>query len=147
MKARILFPAALLLIMIGLIITTLGYPAKARLFPLLVALPVTVLLVIDLLREFLSHGKGVSGSGKQRIPSPGMFVRYRGVAAWLAAFALIIYLLGFLAGASLYLLFYLKLHGEKWLTTLIYVLVLIILVYGVFELIFGIPMYKGIFFE
>ncbi len=146
MKVKILLPAVFLLIILSLIITTWGYPEKARLFPLLVAFPVALFLAIDIFREMLAKAKVSSGAEDQLFPA-GTLVKHLEAAAWLLTFACIIYVGGLLAGASLFLLLYLKKHGEKWLTTLIYVIAIIVLLYGVFERVFGIPLYRGILFE
>jgi uncharacterized membrane protein len=147
MKTRMIFPSAALVIVTILIIVTLRYPYKAKLFPLLVAFPVAVLLVVNIVTEALGRSKlEVESENKTDSPKDTLF-KYLAVAAWMIAFALLIYFSGYLVGVPVFLFLYLKLHGEKWPAAIIYVLIVTVFVYGVFELLFNIQLYKGVFIE
>ena len=147
MKTRMIFPSAALAIVIILIIVTLGYPYKAKLFPLLIAIPVAALLVVNIVKEAFGRSKlEVESEEKTDSPKDTLF-KYLAVAAWMLGFALLIYFSGYLVGVPIFLFLYLKLHGEKWPAAIIYVLVVTVFVYGIFELLFDIQLYKGVFVE
>jgi len=147
MKTRMIFPSAALVIVIILIIATLGYPYKAKLFPLLIAFPAAALLVVNIVKEALGKYKlETESEDKTDSPKDTLF-KYLAVTAWMATFALLIYFSGFLVGVPIFLFLYLKLHGEKWPAAIIYVLVVTVFVYGVFELAFDIQLYRGVFIE
>ena len=147
MKLRIIFPVIALAIVIILIIATIGYPYKARLFPLLIAIPLAALLVIDFLKEAYVKLKQESDSIGRKNISKDAIIKGIEVSAWIVGFSLIVYLLGFLIGVPLFLLFYFKLHGEKWLTSIIYCSVVTISMWGIFIVIFEMHLYNGIFME
>jgi hypothetical protein len=58
-----------------------------------------------------------------------------------------IYLLGYLAGCSLFSVLYLKVHGEKWGMSIGFSLGVIALVYGGFEIALKTPLYRGLLFQ
>jgi len=144
---RTVFPSVILAIAIILIIVTIGYPYKAKLFPLLIAFSVAALLVAQIVKEASTKSEQETDAEDKKVGLKDTLAKYLTVPAWIIAFALSIYVLGYLVGIPLFFLIYLKLHGEKWLTTVICVLAVIVLVYGVFEVAFDIQLYKGILGE
>ena len=149
MKVGLIFPSVILLILIFLIILCLGYPPYVRLSPLLIMSLAAVLLAIQILKELRAVIKqqGIPGdSGEKKITTRDTPAKGLRVVAWMIAIVVFVYLLGFLVGIPLFALLYLKLNGEKWLTTVIYVLLVIALVYGGFEVGLEVYLYKGLLF-
>jgi len=147
MKLRIIFPSVVLAFLIIIIILSLGYSYEAKLFPLLICVPVAVLLVGQILREVRAKVKEEAVPGEKKIATKGALAKALAPPAWIAGLLLSLYLLGYLVGTPLFTLLYLKLHGEKWLLTVIVVLAIIAVVYGGFTLGLKIPLYKGLLFS
>jgi len=144
---RIIFPSAVLAILITLIIISLGYRYTARLFPLLVMSPVVALLVVQIFMEFRTKAKQEMVCKEDKPAGEVTLGKYLRSQAWVAALLLLIYLLGFVVGPSLFVLIYLRVHGMKWLTTMICAVTVIVIVYGAFGSLFEVYLYKGLLFS
>lgn len=143
----IIFPLILLLVLTTMIIISLEYQFIARLFPLLVMLPVGALLVAQIFLEFRAKAKQKTAPEERGRAPQASLGDYLKSQVWIIALLLAIYLLGFVAGPALFLLTYLKLHGVKWFTTTICIAVVIALVYVGFGLLFEVYLYQGLLFS
>jgi hypothetical protein len=143
----IIFPLVLLSILMTMIIISLGYQYTAKLFPLLVMLPVTALLAAQIFISIRAGKKQKAAPEGDKRADQASLGDYLKSQVWVVALLLAIYLLGFVAGPALFLLIYLKTHGVKWLTTTICVSAIIAIVYGAFGLIFEVYLYPGLLFS
>ncbi len=148
MTIEILFSSVVLVILTVMTVATMGYPPKARLFPLILLVITEGLVVIHLIKEIWGKTKHQAdaveeGKGEEKID----WALYLRAPAWIAGFMLAIYFLGYLIGASLFSFLYLKVHGEKWVTTIGFTLGVLALIYGGFEIALKTPLYGGLLFR
>ena len=74
-------------------------------------------------------------------------LRYLSVVAWMAGLLVMIYLIGHLVSVPLFVLLYLKLHGERWLLTISVSLGALAVVYLGFIIALGRPLHEGLLFR
>lgn len=110
MKLRVIFPAVILMVVLALIVQTLGFSFKSKVFPLTMAVPLAVLVAVQLVRETRSD---------EVIKDKFTGRQYLMVGLWIGAFLLSFYLFGFLVGMPLFNLVYVRLHRFSWLKTAI----------------------------
>ena len=150
MSGPILIPLILVLLMAGAIAIASGYPYfQAKLSVIASALVVLVLSLLQLARE-LRLKKGIRSPLEEEVASAGAGVLtgvYVLEAAWMAGFALTIYLLGFIVAIPLYLCAYMKLHGTKWPVAIITGVLMAAFSYGIFVLALEMKLHPGVFFE
>ena len=143
----IIFPILLLSMLATMIVISLGYHYTAKLFPLLVMLPVAALLVAQIFIAIRDRKKQKTVAKEGKPPGEVTFAKFLQSQAWIVALLLLIYLLGFIVGPSLFVLIYLKTHGVKWITTIICIALVISVVYGAFGLFFEVYLYEGLLFS
>jgi len=130
----------------------LDYPYRARFFPLIVISLCGLLVAAELLQALaavLGSKLGESGAAPGRAAPPaGDQQRWRFFFAtlWIGIFALLLWLLGFIVGLPLFLMAYVKMHGEKWRWALILPAVMFVIVYVGFGLLLKSPLYEGFLF-
>ena len=152
MRGSTFFIGVILAILVALLAISATYVWDARLFPLLIGIPTSVLIVAQIMREVFAKGKSEKNAQggeaiKKRVSWKATIrnVRpYLFAVAWVGGFILMIYLLGYLIAVPLFLLLYLKLHGEKWLTTIGISAVLMAVMYFGFVLFLQVPFYEGV---
>ncbi len=124
-KQKALFCAVLIAVAAFAIYSALGWKFKTALFPLTVSIPLAVLATVQLL--FVMFGKEESAEGAAMdidfaIDVPPQVARRRvlNTFAWIAAFILLVYLLGFPPTVPLFIFSYLKFQsGVSWLNAVI----------------------------
>ena len=147
MTIEIIFSSVVIVILTVMTVATMGYPPKARLFPLILLVITEGLVVIHLIKEIWGKTKHQTASAEEEKTAEKIdWAMYLRAPAWITGFMLSIYLLGYLVGASLFSFFYLKVHGEKWLTTIGFSLGVLALIYGGFEIALKTPLYGGLLF-
>ena len=146
-KPEAYFLIFILLVSLALIIRSIAFPyLESKLLPLIVGGIVFVLTAVALIMELRAKEK----PKRVREPWEGEELelrQYGWTGAWLGGYALAIYLLGFVIATPAFVLSYLKLHGTGWLKTIIITVVTTAFVYGVFELILRITLYRGLLFS
>lgn len=147
MRLEIIFCSAALSILIILVFVSFGYSTIARLLPLIVIIPTAILLGIQVIREVSKKARQKVLPEEKEMADKGIPHRYLRAPIWIGSLVISIYLLGYLVGTALFSFLYLKLHGAKWLTTISYVLGVIALIYGCFELALKMPLYEGVVFR
>lgn len=122
---------------------TLEYQS-IKVLPIIVGSIVFILAAITLIRDLWAKEKpkGAVEQGEKETE----LRRYWPTAAWIASFALAIYLLGFLIAIPLFILSYLKLQGRGWLRGIIIAGITTSLVYLAFELALQVKLYRGLLF-
>lgn len=149
MSAPILIPLVLALLMAGAIAVASGYPyLQAKLSVIASALVVLVLSLVQLVRELrLKKGKRDASEAEAARPDiDASTSQYALEAAWMAGFALTIYLLGFIIAIPIYICAYMKLHGTKWPVAIITGVLMAAFSYGIFVLALEMKLYPGVFF-
>lgn len=146
-KPEAYFLIFILLVSLALIIRSIAFPyLESKLLPLIIGGIVFVLTAVALIMELQAKEK----PKRVREPWEGEELelrQYGWTGAWLGVYALAIYLLGFIIATPAFVLSYLKLNGTGWLKTIIITVVTTAFVYGVFELILRITLYRGLLFS
>lgn len=147
MKLDIIFSSVVLAILIVMMVVSTGYPPKARLFPLILIIFTAGLVGIHLIKLIWGKTKKEELSEVEKPAARVSWTSYFRAPVWIGGFLLAIYLLGYLVGAALFSLLYLKVHGEKWGMAIGFSLGVIALVYGGFEIALKTPLYGGLLFQ
>ncbi len=147
MKLDIIFSTIVLIILIVMTVVSIGYPPKARLFPLILIAITEAMVAIHIINEIRGrikkHQASEAGQGAEKVP----LSRYFRAPVWIGCFMIALYLFGHLVGVALFSFLYLKVHGEKWLTTIGFSLGVMALIYGGFEIALQTQLYEGILFR
>ena len=153
MKIKDIFFLLALLFVLGIVfILSVGYPHSARLFPLIVISLCGIIILEELLKAiitrpatglFESYGKKKKEMPKTEKKKPLNSIV---VMAWMAGFALELWLLGFVIGLPLFIFAYVKTYDEGWRWAIILPAIMFLIVYGGFNLVLKIPLYEGFLF-
>jgi len=146
----------LCLIGIGLvvIITSLKWPFKTALFPIVIGTPVFLMAIADLLLNLFGREKMVekqaavdfklSEDVDQTLATHRTLLAF----AWIIGFFLMILFFGFHLAVPLYVLFYLKIQGrERWRISLPLMLSAWVFFYGLFVWLLDTPFQEGWIFK
>ena len=147
MKLDIIFSTIVLIILMIMTVVSMGYPPKARLFPLILIAITEALAAIHIINEIRGRTKKqqVSEAGQRAEKVP--VSKYFRAPVWIGCFMISLYLFGHLVGVALFSFLYLKVHGEKWVTTIGFSLGVMALIYGGFEMALQTPLYEGLLFR
>lgn len=63
---------------------------------------------------------------------------------WIVSFFVAIWLLGFIISVPLFVIFYMKSHGARWRSAILYGCVTLVAVYGIFEWALEVKLYRGL---
>ncbi len=132
--------ATLLTVFAVMTITAFGYPAAARLVPLVIGLPALVLAAYQLSSSIFTSGSGVVAATEGR-------QRRRELAAlgWLVAFAVMIALGGFSVGGTIAVVMAQRLWlRESWRTALVGGGLAFLLLYAGMEREMGFALFDGL---
>ena len=159
---RTLFTLAVFALVLVFLVLSLDYQPRARLVPLIIAVPTLLLTLLQLLIDmvpavsrrfsFLQEydlfgfdtGRAAEPSEKTG-PSPNVYRRELNFASWLLLLMALIYFLGYLVAIPLFLILFLRLRSsESWLMTLSITAVTWAFVYVVFIVIMGAPLHQGV---
>lgn len=120
----------------------LSWPLKAKLFPLVIGIPLVFLALAELwlsLRTTLAPAEAEDG-----VPRALALRRTLAAAGWIGGFFAAIVLLGFPLAVPAFVLLYLRLQGsESWLFSAIFSLVVWALFYGLFDRLLHLPFPPG----
>lgn len=137
----LIFTVILFLISVLLLIATMSYPPKARLFPLITLSVAIVLLIVQIVREVLAL-KGVESSEKEPIESFNR--KHWSIGIWLFGTVVMLWVIGFM-GTVIFLPFlYLRFQRESWLLSISLSLGCGIFFYGVFGWGLHMSLYPGV---
>ena len=138
---------AVMLVVIGMSLQ-FDYFAS-RLLPILVAGIVFIIAGTQLVKEIVTKTDIIkTGDGDDISLEEDTKVDRRSllrVAAWITGFTAAIYLVGFIISIPLFVLFYMKKHGARWLTSAITAVVFTMIIYAVFEIALGVNLHPGLF--
>ena len=150
-KSQLAFIIIFLCILGVLFYITLDYPKRARNLPLLVISFAMIILVKELIKE-LSRGRiqvsttTVNITAGHEIESEKP-LKYLIILGWLIGLVLLIWLFGFLIAFPLFIFFYIKLNGEKWIWAFVVSISFLLVVYVGFGILLEIPLYEGLLFQ
>lgn len=138
MSSRVLTAGVMVMIFVTMTVLAFGFPPAARLMPLLAGVPGSVLALICLGREIrLALEEVAPGTVEARRVE-------RAMLAWTFAFFLGILAAGFLAAVPVLVVAYMRLGAkERWITALVSATATWAVLYGLFEVAFGIPLFEG----
>jgi len=139
LSSGVLTAGAMALIFLTMTVLAFGFPPGARLMPLLAGIPGSALALVSLVRELrhAAHAAAPDATAAERAE--------RLMLAWSFAFFAGILAAGFLVAVPVLVVAYLRLGaGERWMTALIGAAASWLVLYGLFELAFGIPLFAGL---
>lgn len=145
-----------LILLIGLaaaFVTTLGYPSRARLFPIIVISFCGVFVLWALVKMFIARHKASSldeymqKNEETLKPDEGYRRQFFFAFAWIGAFILLLWLLGFVVGLPIFVFAYIKTYEESWRLAIISTIIMFLIVYVVFAVLLKIPLYEGLLFQ
>jgi len=159
---RTLFTLGVFVVVLGFLILALDYQPRARLVPLIIAVPTLLLTLFQFLidaipavgRRFsffqeydlfgIDAGRAAEPSEETRPPG-NVFRRELSFASWLLLLVALIYFIGYLAAIPLFMILFMRLRSsERWLITLSITAVTWAFVYFVFIVIMGAPLHEGV---
>jgi hypothetical protein len=150
LKGRVFFCIFLMFIAAYAIYSALYWPFKAALFPLAVSIPLLVLSAVQLLQVI--YGKGETNGGaavdlefSSDVPPDVDRRRVMTMFAWIIAFIICVYLIGFPLTVPLFIFCYLKFQSEvTWLPTIAATAITWIIFYGLFQWLVHIQFEPGV---
>jgi hypothetical protein len=147
-RGSLIFAVILLFIAVGLAIATMAYPLRSKLFPLIALGTASILLIVQIYREF-NAGKEKEPPGEKRERASSS--KQLAIWAWLVATLIMLWIFGFMGTVVLLPFLYLRSHKESWLVSIILPLGCGVFFYTLFGLALSMPLYPGIvlsrFFE
>lgn len=133
------------------IVSALAWPLKAKLFPLVISIPLLCLALAEVLWVLLGSAPGAAAADFKLSEEHAPEVTRRRTAitvAWIGGFFVLILLLGFLIAVPLLVFAYLKLQGkETWLFSVTFTLALWAVFYGLFDQLLHLAFPAGLLFE
>lgn len=151
-RKDVLFLIALLAVLVTGFSITLGYPPRARLFPLIVIGLCGVFVLAELLRAYNASRKSGSATREDQQDEESLKMnkqhqlQFAATTAWIGGFALTIWLFGFVIGLPLFVLAYVKTYEEGWRWAIILPVIMFLIVYVGFALLLQSPLYEGLLF-
>lgn len=141
------FLVVIMAVMIAVIIASLGMEsAKSKMLPIIIGSIVFILAAIALCGEIFAKDKsGAIGTGTKEADL--VWRSYLMPGAWTLCFFFGIYLFGFIVTIPLFVLSYMKTQGTGWPMSIIFSVITIIFIYGIFEFGLKVNLYPGVIFK
>ena len=140
LEGRILVSAIMLVAFATAVGLAFTYAPEARFLPLVIGIPGLLFSVIQLIKELRERPEPVVTSEEQR--------REGRMFAWFIAFVGGLVLFGFpYAGPALVAAYLYFSGGERWYVALAAAVFAWAVLYGVFELFLGLPLFEGLVFQ
>ena len=150
LSVPVVFTLAIFLLVLGGVVTARGWPAQARLFPLVVGVSAVAMcaaqLLLDLFRIPVEGGARIMDLEAER-GVPGRLVARRAadIFGWIAGLLASIWVMGFLLSVPLFMWLYLALRARaRWWLCLGYTALALAVLLGVFHYTLHIPWPEGI---
>jgi hypothetical protein len=133
------------------IYSALDWPLKAKLFPLVIGIPLFCLAAAEAIWSVSGKADAAEGSDfklSEREPRDVVVRRTLLAAGWTIGFFFAIVLLGFLIAVPLLVFAYIRLQGrESWLFTIVFTAAVWGCFYGLFDMLLHLPFPPGIIFS
>lgn len=129
--------------------SALAWPLKAKLFPLVIGIPLFCLALAEVLWIVLAKKKTDAAESRLSADQPNDIALRRTLlaAGWAVGFFVAIVLLGFQVAVPALVLAYIRLQGkESWLFTIAFTAGVWAFFYGLFDLLLHLPFPPGILF-
>jgi hypothetical protein len=139
-EKNLLFCLIVLICMAAAFVVTLGYPSDARFFPIIVISLCGIVTLWELVKTYRQKDE------KTPEPEKGYRRQFIFAAAWVVAFVLIIWLLGFSIGLTLITFAYVKTYEKGWRWAIILPIITFLMAYVGFEILLQTPLYEGLLF-
>jgi hypothetical protein len=139
-----IFAFFLLLVVILFLIPTLGYTFKAKVFPLIALLAASILLVIQISREFLPKPKEKKTAQEEE--AEGFGRKHLAMGAWMVGTPLMVWILGFMGTVIMLPFLYLRFQREGWRVTVLVTVGCGISFYFFFGIALNMPLYPGLIY-
>ncbi len=147
-KASSYFLIFLLVVVAVVLVASLGIQYyESKLLPLLVGGITFVLLAVELCRELRDKGEEAKMKKEEEAEDKELSRRTAMAIAWVLGATLSVYLLGFIAAITLFILAYLKTQGRSWQVSLAVAVITSALIYGIFQFTLGFELYEGIIYN
>ena len=129
------------------VISAMEWPWKAKLFPLVIGIPVFLLAAAEVLWVLFGTAPKDQAMDFQlstHVPAGETVKRTLVAAAWIVGFFALIVLLGFPIAVALFVFLYLKLQGrEGWVLCSVFTLAVWAAFYGLFDVLLHLPFPEG----
>ncbi len=142
--------SCLIVVAAGVAITSLKWPFKTALFPLVISLCVLILAVSELLLNLFGKEKidkkmvQVDFKLSEDVEEEVAFRRTLGAFAWIVGFFVLILLLGFSIAVALFVFVYVKFQGkERWALSILMAGSSWFFFWGLFIWLLDTPLYDG----
>jgi hypothetical protein len=120
--------------------------------PLIISCFISVLAGLQLVLEFRQRPKNQVSVENENTASDenwdkGQINRAVRILIWIAALIIAIYLIGFYVAVPLFCFVFLKWNARGWITSLLFGIIIIVLIYLIFNVVLKTPLYQGLFFR
>ena len=130
------------------IYSALAWPLKAKLFPLVISIPLFLLATAEVLWVVLGKPEPRASAESETVPAAVAQRRTLVAAGWAVGFFLLIMLVGFLIAVPAMVFLYLRLHSrESWLFSIVFTVAVWAAFYGLFDLLLHLPFPAGWLFS
>lgn len=168
LKSKQLFSLLYVAFFAGVIFLSTGYNSKARLIPLVVAIPCLLFSIAQFFFDAAGKEKKKSRSieddlfhgimDKVHLEIPGAGSKpekkkrdrnlkpFFAIVAWILGFYVLVYLLGFMITIPLYTVVFMRAHGERWFVATASAAGTWAVIYVAFSLIAKIALHEGLVF-
>lgn len=121
---------------------------SSKILPLILSSMIFIFGGMGLTRALLVKDEsGATAQDKKEKENRETWYRYSLFGAWVVGFFIAVYLVGFMVAIPLFTLTYLKTHGTRWRTVIIFTILTPAIVYGVFTLSLKLYLYEGLLFS
>ena len=146
--ASLILSAAIMLVSGAAVVIAMDWPLKAKLFPLVIGIPVFCMAAAEVAWGLFGSGQRGEAMDFQlsdQTPRPVAIRRSLQAVAWMLGFFSVVALLGFPIAIPLFVFLYLRLQGrEGWLFSVAFSAVLWVVFYGVFDRLLHLPFPAGL---
>ena len=148
LNGQVITAAIMLAIFASMVGMSTQYPPNARMVPLVIGIPGTILCLIQLVSEILASYRGqLSVEGSNKISSSELIREFK-FFMWFPAFIVSVLVLGFFVTTLVLVFLFLRLdQRESMKLSLSLSIGGAVVLYLVFELMLGLPLYPGMFYE
>ena len=144
-RRSLIFTLGLFVVSAVLLIATLSYPWKAKIFPLIAISTALILLVFQTLFDIIALRKeALSGKEKGEQEGEKLGSKHLSIGLWIVATMLMLWIAGFMGTVVLLPFLYLRLHKERWKLSITLPLCCGLFFYVLFGLALKMPLYPGV---
>ncbi|MDP2719106.1 MAG: tripartite tricarboxylate transporter TctB family protein [Dehalococcoidia bacterium] len=150
MLIRLIFSSAILAFMVILVLYTFQYSSEAKIFPWVVGIPSIILMSVHIIRLVVQKQevKAEVEDEEEGLTVAGVTWRnYLSIISWVLLFLIMILFLGFFVTIPLYFFLYQKLHGGRWLSSVLVAAGSIIIIYVIFTTGMKLELYPGLLYK